>query len=1132
MAEPALLTRFSTLRKKHHKPKTNQDRVNSNAAHPLYLAVLQAVSIPVFEAAQAKITPYTPEKSYLKPSKKSLVRNDNLFIAADSIEYFKKSITQRAEVMQHIEKEDAKEFTSLSNRLKSYAFDSFTPMINIKSLIECIAYHCMDELKIMYADKSLRPVEYDEKLSKSIELYLALIKEALQAESGVSYEVRNHYMLRYQSLKHIVSKYFLTSSLTLEDSDSNLSMGIRNTFEVSDDVHQASLNRILQSYNEGSVYGELKKYLTNLTNGSQMGYQVRDFQSQDAFQQYVNSETAVVNGLLRAFELRYPNAPLLSETAPLGINMPNDQKTAEKYYRVIVKLLLERDLNETGGQIIMSKLSKSVLNECAFRWKISKEFRTVALFDYQVKRFIAGSFQLKDITTILSAADALSQNPQLLRKPEIDLLLHAYVEFNRSLDSLLGNMLGMVHYKHLTAENCSDLLQLLSKIKASFFRNRLCNSIQQFPVCTNSDIELYMSQIIKASAAERANQIMTKIEKTFVHPDEGTTRISNIIQIFTSDLQKYQLYYQSPLLESEWIHSLAAEVYIGIANTFIERNPSDPDSDMKDILELYQIIREFYDYCQEVGVSAVNFIDIESLFIPSINSWLARTDATWLEWVQRAYLSDENNGFKAVLSPHNLNSSSVIDIFTAFQGGLSFLGKFRFKDPATKENLKCSFVKAMHTTIERYCELNFDIFDQFNQLKKDDIQNFTVQQITKCNNILAAQSLFEELLESLNNDSQGKSEISPTATRTELNNVPTYEVKLIGAKNLAPQNFQAPDAFVVMLIGGELVGASATVPQNSNPIWNCHYDIQLSEEFNTDSDAFLEFIVFHENRLGEDIPNGTASVFLKTSQFDSFLSQNIHLMLRPEGSLTVRMRREGLIDDINWYMQRTKETIRFTVEDMIECFSSRIILGIENVVEKIVTSTQGTTIFGISIAKGQEVSDETVEIGLVPVLQYLDYNLGLFNQYCDRRFDDYLLSLYPEVGKAVDGSEEQIAIIDIQPTLPRSTLQIHRKGALNKKSKPNKIPSLAEVKHPSIIHIIWHKILSYCYSTIDGCQSKTDLTEIERRQVLVLESMIEFIKSVLYCQIGKKVYGLKQEELETMMYRQLRILVDEILNPK
>ncbi|KAJ3000450.1 hypothetical protein HDV02_005315 [Globomyces sp. JEL0801] len=1046
MAEPALLTRFSTLRKKHHKPKTNQDRVNSNAAHPLYLAVLQAVSIPVFEAAQAKITPYTPEKSYLKPSKKSLVRNDNLFIAADSIEYFKKSITQRAEVMQHIEKEDAKEFTSLSNRLKLYAFDSFTPMINIKSLIECIAYHCMDELKIMYADKSLRPVEYDEKLSKSIELYLALIKEALQAESGVSYEVRNHYMLRYQSLKHIVSKYFLTSSLTLEDSDSNLSMGIRNTFEVSDDVHQASLNRILQSYNEGSVYGELKKYLTNLTNGTQMGYQVRDFQSQDAFQQYVDSETAVVNGLLRAFELRYPNAPLLSETAPLGINMPNDQKTAEKYYRVIVKLLLERDLNETGGQIIMSKLSKSVLNECAFRWKISKEFRTVALFDYQVKRFIAGSFQLKDITTILSAADALSQNPQLLRKPEIDLLLHAYVEFNRSLDSLLGNMLGMK----------------------------------------------------QASAAERANQIMTKIEKTFVHPDEGTTRISNIIQIFTSDLQKYQLYYQSPLLESEWIHSLAAEVYIGIANTFIERNPSDPDSDMKDILELYQIIREFYDYCQEVGVSAVNFIDIESLFIPSINSWLARTDATWLEWVQRAYLSDENNGFKAVLSPHNLNSSSVIDIFTAFQGGLSFLGKFRFKDPATKENLKCSFVK----------------------------------QITKCNNILAAQSLFEELLESLNNDSQGKSEISPTATRTELNNVPTYEVKLIGAKNLAPQNFQAPDAFVVMLIGGELVGASATVPQNSNPIWNCHYDIQLSEEFNTDSDAFLEFIVFHENRLGEDIPNGTASVFLKTSQFDSFLSQNIHLMLRPEGSLTVRMRREGLIDDINWYMQRTKETIRFTVEDMIECFSSRIILGIENVVEKIVTSTQGTTIFGISIAKGQEVSDETVEIGLVPVLQYLDYNLGLFNQYCDRRFDDYLLSLYPEVGKAVDGSEEQIAIIDIQPTLPRSTLQIHRKGALNKKSKPNKIPSLAEVKHPSIIHIIWHKILSYCYSTIDGCQSKTDLSEIERRQVLVLESMIEFIKSVLYCQIGKKVYGLKQEELETMMYRQLRILVDEILNPK
>lgn len=174
------------------------------------------------------------------------------------------------------------------------------------------------------------------------------------------------------------------------------------------------------------------------------------------------------------------------------------------------------------------------------------------------------------------------------------------------------------------------------------------------------------------------------------------TRISKLVQSLSADLKKYKAYYSDPIIKNQYVFTVAAESFLITANQIVDSIANiDADTPMTDILELYGYVQEFYSYAQEIHVASDLIVDIQSLFLPLVDVWLSRTDTRWVAWVKRAYELDAKSGFEPLSSPQILNSSSVLDLFTAFQSGFTFLSKFKFKDPMKRDQLQKTFIKVI-----------------------------------------------------------------------------------------------------------------------------------------------------------------------------------------------------------------------------------------------------------------------------------------------------------------------------------------------------------------------------------------------------------------------------------------------------
>jgi hypothetical protein len=188
-----------------------------------------------------------------------------------------------------------------------------------------------------------------------------------------------------------------------------------------------------------------------------------------------------------------------------------------------------------------------------------------------------------------------------------------------------------------------------------------------------------------------------------------------------------------------------------------------------------------------------------------------------------------------------------------------------------------------------------------------------------------AQELMDKLLIQLNEMDEGREiEIAPDGPATDpIPNSTTYKIKVIGARNLTYQG-SAPDAYCVMTLGGQIVGATYVVRRNKHPVWHCEYSVNLPDSLNTNTKAFLNFNVYHDNTMGSEVSLGRCVVFLRDEIIQNCLTHNITLGMRPQGSLTFRIRREGEVNDTEWYVQRTQETLRFTLEDLVRVFSVQV----------------------------------------------------------------------------------------------------------------------------------------------------------------------------------------------------------------
>ena len=185
---------------------------------------------------------------------------------------------------------------------------------------------------------------------------------------------------------------------------------------------------------------------------------------------------------------------------------------------------------------------------------------------------------------------------------------------------------------------------------------------------------------------------------------------------------------------------------------------------------------------------------------------------------------------------------------------------------------------------------------------------------------------------------------------------------------------------------------------------------------------------------------------------------------------------------------------------------------------RILKQTKGHKVFGISIVQDGSVNDDTVEQELQHMLEYLDTNLSLMNQYADRRFRLFFSKVYPQIGFVPDKKQDDEAV------------ELAVDTTIEKKEMMEKQPELDYRRVPSLIHLLWHEILLFSNSILESLMDS--LTDEEFRKAKVLDSMSELLKALFVCTNGKKALGIPCKDLETPLYRQLRYNIDSIYKLK
>ena len=226
----------------------------------------------------------------------------------------------------------------------------------------------------------------------------------------------------------------------------------------------------------------------------------------------------------------------------------------------------------------------------------------------------------------------------------------------------------------------------------------------------------------------------------------------------------------------------------------------------------------------------------------------------------------------------------------------------------------------------------FEDFEALHNSKVGEAKEFTREHIIKFNNVMYAQQLCDELIGKLietDPGSLGTSKIFHDETKVdgqmkEESTTNTFKIKIIGARNLGIQNYRCPDSYCEITLGGETVGTTPIVKSSCHPFWHAEQIVTLPEAMNTGSLAFLHFEIFHDNPFGNEISCGKCAVFLKDPSIQNFLSHNVVKNLRPQGSLSLRIRREGEVENTQWYVVRTQEVLKFTVEDMVWTFTNQV----------------------------------------------------------------------------------------------------------------------------------------------------------------------------------------------------------------
>jgi hypothetical protein len=181
------------------------------------------------------------------------------------------------------------------------------------------------------------------------------------------------------------------------------------------------------------------------------------------------------------------------------------------------------------------------------------------------------------------------------------------------------------------------------------------------------------------------------------------------------------------------------------------------------------------------------------------------------------------------------------------------------------------------------------------------------------------------------------------------------------------------------------------------------------------------------------------------------------------------------------------------------------------------------------------IPDEKVESEMRSIFQYLERNLSTLNEALERsNLNAFLRETYPFLYGGINREKEKVGIL-VDPDNSNNANVILTEEEENR-----------ERESPSLLcRVIWNDLCMKMHGHLDtyggvqtqknakkvrdGSKSRRPLTDVEKRQVEVLDVVLEYLKAFFYCEFDGQNAGIKLEHLEDRVYVSVRELINTLL---
>lgn len=235
----------------------------------------------------------------------SQAQQDTVILAVTTVKLFRSMVKQRVEIFKAPGKDkDLRTVTFaragarlLTERLND---NSAALLANVRDLILIIGAFIDKEL-----DPSLSPQDHDKTLIQTTELFMAVLRGALQQAEPRS-TVNNHPILNDEQQLSGCLSAFMKGDVK-GDSRTSLSNWVRVVFEVRKQDHNLAVADTRRGCNEKIAFAELKTYTDDVAQNRCSGATPSDFQSREAYEAWKRMESRTLAALMNVFTTRFPN---------------------------------------------------------------------------------------------------------------------------------------------------------------------------------------------------------------------------------------------------------------------------------------------------------------------------------------------------------------------------------------------------------------------------------------------------------------------------------------------------------------------------------------------------------------------------------------------------------------------------------------------------------------------------------------------------------------------------------------------------------------------------------------------------------------------------------------------------------